>query len=45
MGVPRWWVAAFGAAVALAALGAALGEPGQLLMQAASVCLACLGIG
>lgn len=30
---------------ALLALGIALGEPGQVLMHAASVCLACMGIG
>ncbi|GAB4260017.1 MAG: hypothetical protein Kow0092_08620 [Deferrisomatales bacterium] len=39
-----WWMA-LAVALGCVAVGVALGEPGQVLMQAASVCLACMGIG
>ncbi len=39
------WLVAFGAALGAMVAGVWLGEPSQVLMHAASVCLACLGIG
>ncbi len=41
----RGWLIAFAAAGALFVLGLVLGEAGQILMNTASLCLACLGIG
>jgi len=32
-------------ALALLAVGVVLGEPTQVLMKAANVCLACMGVG
>lgn len=43
--ISRGWFAAMAAAVALAAIGVSVGEPGAVLRHAASVCLACLGLG
>ena len=41
----RGWILAIAAALGLVALGLWLGEATQVLMNAASVCLACMGIG
>lgn len=41
----KGWIAGMAAALALVGLGVALGEPSQVLMNAVSVCLACLGVG
>ncbi len=41
----RGWLIAFATAGALFALGLVLDEAGQIFMNAASLCLACLGIG
>ena len=43
--VSAFWFAAFAAALTLIAVGLALGEAGQVLMNARDVCLACLGVG
>lgn len=43
--IPKGWLAAMAAAVAMAAVGVSVGEPGAVLRHAASVCLACLGLG
>ncbi len=43
--MPRGWILALAAALGLMALGLWLGEATQVLMNAASVCLACMGIG
>ena len=43
--MPKTWYAWIALALALIGAGVALGEPGQVLMNAASVCLACMGVG
>jgi len=45
LNVPKFWAVGMAAALALIAIGVALGEPAQVLLNAASVCLACMGVG
>lgn len=39
------WMIAFGAALGAIAVGLWLGEAGQVMLNAVSICLACLGVG
>lgn len=41
----RAWIAALVAALAAVGVGVFLGEARQVLLNAASICLACIGLG
>lgn len=45
VGIPKTWAVAFAGALALTGLGVWLGEASQVLLNAVSICLSCLGVG